>query len=353
MKRFLLRACAALVFQIVLLGLALAAPRKVLVLPLDGNAEPALRGRVNSTLQRLARRLPGEVSIGDATYGETAAAVGCDPAAPTCADTILTTLGVDELIFGTVSRSGTQTTVVIRRVKAGSAAQTSRATLVGDEPPDQVDGAIGALIGITVTTAPTTGTTTTGTTTTGTTTGTATTTGAGTTTTTGPRTGTGTTPRVTTTRPRGTDTGTATTTGTPTTTGTDTATTTGTTTITPPLTPPPPAHDNRKRTTGIIIASAGGLTTVIGLMLWSSAAGVQNDIDGAPTRTAGDFAALEDLEGRGQSYALIGDVMVPIGLAVAGYGGWLLYQDRQERRAVTLTPQMSPTTAGVVLGGVW
>lgn len=342
MKRFLLGVSVALVFQIVLLGLALAAPHKVLVLPLDGNAEPALRGRVNSTLQRLARRLPGEVSIGDATYGETAAAVGCDPAAPTCADAILTTLGVDELIFGTVSPSGTQTTVVIRRVKAGSPAQTSRATLVGDEPPDQVDGAIGALIGITVTPATTTAPPT----------GTATTTGAGTTTT-GPRTGTGTTPRVTTTRPRGTDTGTATTTGTPTTTGTDTATTTGTTTITPPLTPPPPAHDNRKRTTGIIIASAGGLTTVIGLMLWSSAAGVQNDIDGAPTRTAGDFAALEDLEGRGKSYALIGDVMVPIGLAVAGYGGWLLYQDHQERRAVTITPQVSPTTAGVVLGGVW
>lgn len=349
MKRFLLRASVALVFQIVLLGLALAAPRKVLVLPLDGNAEPALRGRINSTLQRLARRLPGEVSIGDATYGETAAAVGCDPAAPTCADAILTTLGVDELIFGTVSPSGTQTTVVIRRVKAGSPAQTSRATLVGDEPPDQVDGAIGALIGITVTPATTTGTPTTGT---GTPT-TGTTTGAGTTTTTGPRTGTATTPRVTTTRPRGTDTGTATTTGTPTTTGTDTATTTGTTTIPPPLTPPPPAHDNRKRTTGILIASAGGLTTVIGLMLWSSAAGVQNDIDGAPTRTAGDFAALEDLEGRGKSYALIGDLMVPIGLAVAGYGGWLLYQDHQERRAVTITPQVSPTTAGVVLGGVW
>ena len=347
MSRILPRVCIALVFQLVLLGLALAAPRKVLVLPLDGNAEPAIRGRVNSALQRLARRLPGEVSIGDATYAETAAAVGCDPAAPTCADAILTTLGVDELMFGTVSRSGTQTTVVIRRVRAGSTAQASRAMLAGDEPPDQVDASIGALIGITVapatTTAPGAGTTGTSTDTPGTGTGTGTTTA-------GPRTGTGAAPRITTPRPRGTDAGTTATTGTTTTTGT-----TGTKTTAPPPdgAPRPPAHDIRQRTTGIIIASAGGLTTVIGLMLWSSAAGVQNDIDGAPTRTAGDFAALEDLEDRGTTYALIGDLMVPIGLAVAGYGGWLLFQDHQERRTVTITPQVSPTTAGVMLGGVW
>ena len=111
-------------------------------------------------------------------------------------------------------------------------------------------------------------------------------------------------------------------------------------------------YDNRKRNKGIILAAGGGVALVIGLVLWSNKSGVQEDIDAAPTNTPDDFARLEELESRAFKYAMVGNVMVLTGLAVGGYGGWIIYQDRKERRAV-VTPMITPTTGGVAVGGIW
>jgi len=54
-------------------------------------------------VQKLARKTAGNVANGDTTFAETAAAVGCDPAAADCAETVRTTLGVDELVWGTAT----------------------------------------------------------------------------------------------------------------------------------------------------------------------------------------------------------------------------------------------------------
>ncbi len=82
---------------------ASAAPRKVLVLKLDGNADPAERERLQAEVARLAHEGDVVVTMGNTTLGETASAVGCDPATPACLETVRQTLGVDELVYGTAT----------------------------------------------------------------------------------------------------------------------------------------------------------------------------------------------------------------------------------------------------------
>jgi len=268
-----------------------AAPPRVLVLPLDGNAEPALRAKLNLAVQKLARKTAGNVANGDTTFAETAAAVGCDPAAADCAETVRTTLGVDELVWGTATWTNGQTNLVVYRSVARQPTR-SGAVLIGPrEGADKADAGLAPLFGegsTTVTPDPTD-------------------------------------PLVT--DPRVVD----------------------------PLTAPapqPPQHSNRKRTKGIILSVSGGVALVIGLSLWSNKSSVQQDIDDAPTDDAADFARLEELESRAFTYAMVGNVMVLGGLALGGYGGWILYQDRKERQ-VAVTPQLTATSAGVTVGGTW
>ena len=80
-----------------------AAPRKVLVLKLDGNADPAERARLQGEVARLAHEDNVVVTMGDTTLAETASLVGCDPAAPACLESVRQTLGVDEIVYGTAT----------------------------------------------------------------------------------------------------------------------------------------------------------------------------------------------------------------------------------------------------------
>src|SRR5258706_13023263 len=65
---------------------SLAGARKVIVLTLDGDADPALRTRLQQSVVKAARANGDGVTIGNTTFAETAAAAGCDPATPACAD---------------------------------------------------------------------------------------------------------------------------------------------------------------------------------------------------------------------------------------------------------------------------
>lgn len=274
------RLAGALVVLMIVAASAAAAPRRVLVLPLDGNAEPALRAKLNLTVQKLARSTSDDVSLGDTTFSETAAAVGCDPASPACAETVRTTLGVDELVWGTTTWTDGQTHLVVNRLVAKEPARSGSVLLAPQDSPEKADAALAPLFD-----------------------------------------GTATVPDVIEPPP-------------------------------PPIEPVTPPYDNRKRNKGIIFAAGGGLALVIGLALWSNKSSVQQDIDDAPTDDPADFARLEELESRAFKYAMIGNVMVLTGLAVGGYGGWIIYQDRNERR-LTVTPQITPTAAGVAVGGTW
>lgn len=136
------RALGALVVLVVGWHVVEAAPRKVLVLPIDGSVDPATRTRLNARVLELAKHVDGTVTVGDTTFHETAAALGCDAEQQACADSVRATLGVDELVFGTATTTGTQTTLVVRRVRSKTAWREGSATFSVDDPPERADAVV-------------------------------------------------------------------------------------------------------------------------------------------------------------------------------------------------------------------
>lgn len=73
----------------------------------------------------------------------------------------------------------------------------------------------------------------------------------------------------------------------------------------------------------------GGALALVGFVLWEEASSVEGDIHKAPLRTSADLAHVRDLESKGDSYALWGNVSVIAGVAVAGVSGYLFWRDRR------------------------
>lgn len=262
--------------------IAEAAPRKVLVLPIDGSVEPATRARLNANVQKLAGNIDGTVTIGDTTFDETAAVLGCVAETQTCAESVRATLGVDELVFGRATTTGTQTTLVVRRVRSKTAWREGQTTFSVDETPEKrdttVDSELSPLFDITpppAIEAP------------------------------------------------------------------------------PPVETPPPVDKPSApgRTRGILLAAGGGVAVILGVVLWANVSSTQDEIDAANPADADDFRALEEKEDKAQRNAIIGDVLVVAGVAVAAWGAWTIYKSRES--AVTVTPTATPTSAGITIGGRW
>lgn len=264
-----------------------AAPRKVLVLPIDGSVDPAVRARLNTSVQKLANNIEGKVTVGDTTFEETAAALGCDAESPECAESVRATLGVDELVFGRASTTGTETTLVVRRVRSKTAWREGTTTFSIDDAPERADATVDTELSPLFDVQPPTP------------------------------------PPIET---------------------------------PPPVETPPPAGQlpvdepsNPGRTRGILLTSGGGVAIVLGLVLWANVASTQDEIDAANPEDEGDFRNLADKEDKAQRNAIIGDILVVAGVAVAAWGGWTIYKSRES--SVTVTPTATPTGAGVVFGG--
>src|SRR6188768_1146245 len=116
---------AAIVLFVVgfaLLASVAAGPRKVLVLPVDGNAPAEQRTTIDSEILGLAKaNMDGDVTAGDTTFADTATAVGCSADDAECAQTVIKTLSVDELVYGTATTESGTTTVTVHRVAKGEA----------------------------------------------------------------------------------------------------------------------------------------------------------------------------------------------------------------------------------------
>lgn len=139
-------AIVALFTMIALLTSVMAQSRKVLVLPLDGNAPAAQRTKLNESVAKLSKaKLGGDVTIGDTTFIETAAAVGCDPAEPSCAETVRSTLQVDELVYGSAKTEDGSTTVIVTRASAGSAPKSQISVIRETDSGEQAEGNLGPL----------------------------------------------------------------------------------------------------------------------------------------------------------------------------------------------------------------
>lgn len=275
---------SAVVVLVVGWHVAEAAPRKVLVLPIDGSVDPAVRARLNERVQKLAQNLEGKVTIGDTTFGETAAALGCDAETQACAESVRTTLGVDELVYGTASTTDTHTTLVVRRVRSKTEWREGTTTFPTEETPERTDVTVDTELSPLFDVQPP--------------------------------------PPIET---------------------------------PPPVETPPPAPVDTPsppgRTRGILLAAGGGVATLLGVILWVNVSSVQDEIDAANPQDEGDFRDLESKEDKAQRNAIIGDVLVVAGVAVAAWGVWTIYKSGES--SVTVAPTATPTSAGVTIGGRW
>lgn len=264
---------------------------KVLVLPLDGNAAPPVRAKFTASVQRLARVLDGKVAPGTTTFIDSATVLGCDPAAPACADTVRATLEVDELIYGSLSTERGQVVLVVRRATRGKPPREVSATLAPDDPPERAEPAILPLFR---------------------------------------------TPNeVAMVAP-----------GAPLASPIE-STASSQDALGSPVAQGPEARSSRpQRTLGIAAVIGGGASLALGLAMWSSASGIQDEIDGHPIATYDDFVRLRDLEDKASSRAWTGNAMVIAGVALAGLGGYLLWRDHRAHR-IAIAP--APIEGGAVV----
>jgi hypothetical protein len=287
-----LAALAAVLVLCALAGATAADPGRVLVLPLDGDAAPAIRTRYSASVQRLARTLGGTLSAGDATFTDTATAIGCDPKAPTCAEDVRATLGVDELVYGTVTKQNGQLVLTVRRTAKGKPRREVSTTFSAS---DSAESAEPAILPLFHDARP------------------------------GPAEGTAVKDPA------------------------KQGPAEGTPNPNPnPTEPERPSGSRRDRTLGIAAAAGGGTMLLISLALWASASGLESDIANHPIETVADFQQLSAIEDTASARAWTGNVMFVAGLAVGGLGGWLLYRDRKAHRAV-VAPAPMADGAGVTL----
>jgi hypothetical protein len=285
-------------------ALAFAAPRRVTVLPIDGDADPALRKQLGGVVMQLAKTGGGTITAGDTTFADVATAVGCDPHTPACADTVLSTLGVDEIVYGSAFVGGGQTTAVISRVAKGQPRRDQTISITVGAKADSAEPTLRPLFDLPGTPTPTQ-------------------------------------------EPVGSAGS-----------GSD-ATDTGSGSAAPAAViatePPSPPGDEffatRERKIGFGFVAGGALVLVIGLALWASESSQQSQINDAPTNSPDDIKNLLALEDRASSYAWEGNIAVVLGLAAAGVGTYYLVKDHQMR--ATVTPIDHGAGAAVLLGGRW
>lgn len=240
-----------------------AAPRKVLVLPLDGDAPADLRKKLSASFARVARVLDGDVEAGNTSLVDTAMAIGCAPEQPACVESVRATLGVDELIYGVADETAGTVTVIARRYRKGKPLRELTVRHPASEPPNKIEPQLLPVFGNEpLTVAPVAP---------------------------APAPVIADAPPSHAAEP-----------------------------------PPPAAPEAHGRNRWIAVTAGGGLITVIGLALWAQASDLQGDIDDAQPNTNGDLDALRALEDKASSRAWAGNFFVLAGLALGGYGVYRL-----------------------------
>lgn len=292
---------------------AYAEPRKVLVLQSEGRADGAVRAKVDATILRLAKGTPNaDVTAGDTTLSDAAAAVGCKPDAAPCRDEILGMLAVDELVWASLAPKPGGTEIEVHRVSKGGNGSEAKMLLATGASPDKLDG-IAPLFG-------------------------------------GRPADPGPPPPPTTTEPTGPllePAGSL-----------DAATRPADPITTPTVQPLPapaqpidtPSHSRQRLELAGMIG--GGAFVLIGFMCWGSAADIQSQVDDAPTQTKTQLDALRDLESRGDAYAAWGNVFFLGGAVLGGISTYFFIKDRRAARATTsarITPAVFDHGAGLAL----
>jgi hypothetical protein len=321
---------ALVVALVAIAHIAGADPKHVLVLRSEGNADAGARAKIDAQVLKLARNIEGNVEPGDITYSDASAAVGCAATDRTCKDEVLATMGVDELVVTTVGAgAGGELKVTVRRYAKHAPPREALTTIPSGPSADtKLSTDIGPLFGVVIGPAP---------------------------------------------QPPAPPTMEAT--------GNAADTPHIDATATPadakPADVPPVAtpaavrtaeadaltaapdsriedravdHDRRP----VYGLAAGGGLMLIGVILWIEAHSTQDDINNVPTpKTSMDFRNLTDLESRGDTFALLGNVSFFGGVAVAAVSGYFYWRVQHGARHAGVVPAVFDHGAGFAFGGAW
>jgi len=292
--------------------LAAAEPSKLLVLQSEGRVEAKTRAKIDAAIVKLAKTGPDQVSLGEITYSDAAALVGCKPEEASCQTEVIGTLAVDEIVITTITAKPGGFEVAVRRVGKGAPREAS--ALVTADKTDKLDLIAPLFVAKTTTTTPVTT----------------------------PPVVIGPQPAVTTTttppvtEPTATDT------------PPDTAPTAPVATVDPIVKPTiEPAGSDRpplwkRRRAQIAGMATGGGMVFISLLLWNSANDIQAQVDDFPVRNVSDLEALRRLEDKGDSRASWRNVFLLGGLALGGVSTYFYIKGRRAKPAST-TAWLAPT----------
>jgi hypothetical protein len=296
------RALAALLVLTIGAQSAAADPHKMLVLLAEGRADAATRTKIDGAVLKLAKASEAQVTPGDITYSDAAAAVGCNPDDRACKDEVLGMLAVDEIVFTTVTPKPGGFEVAVHRVTKGNASRDAQMMVATGQPADHLDGIAALFSTMPTTPGP-----------------------AEPTTPAGP-------PLAGPPQPLP-----------------------GPVTDAPPPAPlqprdEPDDHSGRRRLE-IVGMAGGGTMLLLSLVLWGQASNLQGQIDNAPKRTHADLAYVADLENSGDAFAAWGNVMFIGGAIVGGISGYYFWKDRsaQRSRIARITPTVFDHGAGIAL----
>jgi hypothetical protein len=281
----------------------------MLVLKSEGRTDAATRTKVDGAIIKLAKTTDAQVSPGDITMTDAAAAVGCAPDTAACKDEILGMLAVDEIVYASVTPKPGGNEVVAYRVARGGVSRDAKSMILKGEPAEKLDGLAPLFFASTTATLP-------------------------------PPTSTSTEPSPTTEPLPATE-----------------------PTPVPPATepapianayPPPIVMDESSRSPLPLVGMiTGGAFVLIGFMCWGKASSLQGDIDHAPVNTTADFDAVKELERQADSYAGAGNFLFLGGAILGGVSAYYFIKNRHKHASTTaqIGPALFDHGAGVAITG--
>ena len=276
----------ASVLLLAMTATAAADPHKILVLQTEGRADASTRAKIDTALVRLASSPGKDVSPGEITFTDAAAAVGCNAGLPACRDEVLGMLTVDEVVYAITALKPGGTEIEVHRVARGGVTRDAKMILATGQPVGSLDG-IAPLFAEAKPAEPVAVTPP------------------------GPGDARPPEPLPTVVEP------------------------TPSPIVTQPRLQTQPVDEGPSRSRLPLIGMiGGGVSVTVGFLMWGEAQTIQEEVDTHPTATAAQLDDLKNLEKSGDTYASLGNLLFLSGLAIGAVSTYFFIRDRSRARAL-------------------